>query len=138
MHAVSTSSARARLIEKTPEIGMGEQYSIRLGPGAIARINLERRAAHRYFVHWVYVPPGFRGQGLGDVLLRKVLRDADRAGVSLSLLAKACGHLAQEQLERWYASHGFVPGRLVRLGKELTRSMTRAPRAASSRLRRVA
>lgn len=138
MHAVSTSTAFARLIEKTPDVGLGEQYSIRLAPGAIARINLERRAAHRYFVHWVYVPPGFRGQGLGDVLLRRVLRDADRGGITLTLQAKACGHLEQEQLERWYSSHGFVPGRLGRLGKALVRWMTRAPRAASSRLKRVA
>lgn len=121
------SQGSAFEVAKVPDVGMGESYSVRLGRGNIARIQLGRRRASRYFVHWVYVPPAWRGHGLGETLLRRVLRDADRAGISLSLVAKACGTMDQETLERWYERHGFVAGRLVKLG----RTMKRDPRAAS-------
>jgi GNAT superfamily N-acetyltransferase len=121
------------VVAKLPAAGMGESYSVRLGPGNIARIQLERRGGGRYFIHWVYVPPTYRGRGLGEILLRRVLRDADRMGVTLSLVAKACGTMDQANLELWYARHGFVPGRLVKLG----RTMSRAPRSAEQG-RRVA
>lgn len=118
-------------IEKSPDLGLGSEYRIRLAPFNIARVRVERRGPRAAFVHWVYVPPAFRGQGLGQLILQRVLRDADRAGVTLALIAKACGTLAQSPLERWYADNGFVPGRRVREGG---RRMVRAP-LGSRRLR---
>lgn len=114
-----------------------DEYSLRLAPYNIARIKLERLSDDRAFIHWVYVPPAFRGRGLGQVLLDRVLADADREGVHLSLVAKACGTMAQNPLEGWYAQNGFV-----RRGRdhEGAMKMSRRPfdRAASRRHKRVA
>ncbi len=130
----STAARRAlvasQAVQRLPAGGVGTSYVLRLGPGSIARIELERRGPWRYFVHWVYVPPGFRGCGVGEVLLRRVLRDADRASVTLSLVARACGTTVdQATLEAWYVRHGFVPGRHNKLG----RLMTRPPRDHETR-----
>jgi GNAT superfamily N-acetyltransferase len=114
-----------------------DDYSLRLAPYNIARIKVERLSTDRAFIHWVYVPPAFRGRGLGQVLLDRVLADADREGVHLSLVAKACGTMTQNPLEGWYGQNGFV-----RRGKaeDGGMKMTRRPydRAASRRVRRVA
>jgi GNAT superfamily N-acetyltransferase len=121
-------------VDKLPVAGLGDDYSVRLAPYNIARVKLERLGPHRAFVHWVFVPPLFRGRGIGSVLLERVLRDADREGVTLALVAKACGTLAQGVLETWYAENGFV-----RRGAhpEGGTKMTRRPvdRTTSRRLR---
>jgi len=114
-----------------------DEYSLRLAPYNIARIKIERLARDRAFIHWVYVPPAFRGRGLAQLLLDKALADADREGVHLSLVAKACGTMSQSPLEGWYAQNGFVRrGRAEDGGMK----MSRRPfdRAASRRHRRVA
>jgi GNAT superfamily N-acetyltransferase len=121
-------------IEKSPEIGLGLEYSLRLAPGNIARVRLERTGPSRAFVHWVHVPPAFRGRGIGQVILARVLKDADREGVTISLVAKACGTMAQSPLERWYAVNGFLRRGKAKDGGTC---MVRRPveRTASRRLR---
>ena len=125
-------------VEKKSGTGvLGDEYAIRLAPYNIARIKLERLSRERAYIHWVYVPPAYRGHGLGQVLMDRVLADADREGVAIALVAKACGTMAQSPLERWYAQNGFA-----RRGpaEEGGTKMLRAPqaRAASRRHRRVA
>src|SRR5581483_5089390 len=118
-----------------------DEYALRLAPYNIARIKLERLARDRAFIHWVYVPPAFRGRGLGQVLLDRVLADADREGVHLALVAKACAKLGakpmgQNPLEGWYAQNGFIRrGRAADGGMK----MSRRPfdRVASRRHKRV-
>lgn len=113
------------------------EYSLRLAPYNIARIKLERLAPDRAFIHWVYVPPAFRGRGLGQVLLDRALADADREGIHLSLVAKACGTMSQNPLEGWYAQNGFIRRGRTEDG---SMKMSRRPfvRVASRRLKRVA
>ncbi len=71
--------------------GLGAEYRVKVAPGAIARIKLTRLSRREAWIDWVYVPPGYRDLGLGGQLLRRVLADADQAGVRLSLEARACG-----------------------------------------------
>lgn len=121
-------------IEKSPQQGMGLDYSIRLSPGNIARIKLTKKTAHKYHIDWVYVPSEFRGSGLGESLLKKVLKDADRSGITLTLDAKACGESThQNKLEAWYAKHKFAKKRSVRIGRDLARRMERAPKKIAAR-----
>ena len=88
--------------------GMATDYSCRLAPRNIARIQLERRSATHYQIDWVFVPLTYRDDGLGHHLMRQVLEDADAHGVRLSLEARACAGLSQEKLEGWYGSMGFT------------------------------
>ena len=75
--------------------------------------------------------------GDGEVLLARVLRDADKEGVSLSLIAKACGTMSQNPLEEWYRANGFTRrGRAPDGGERMVRAPQ--PRAQSRRLKRVA
>ena len=131
----TTASPVGKLsVEKTPIFGMGLEYSIRLAPWNIARIRLERLSAVRFYVHWVYVPPAYRSAGIGGILLARVLKDADREGITLCLEARACGEISQAALESWYRAHGFRDARgPVHHGG---RAMSRSPiRSASRRLR---
>lgn len=124
-------------VEKSGET-LGSDYSVRLAPYNIARIKVERLGAKRAFIHWVYVPPAYRGLGLGQVLMNRVLVDADQEGVAIALVAKACGTMAQSPLEHWYAQNGFVRrGPAEDGGTKMVRA-PRAARTASRRHRRVA
>tara|TARA_R110002072_G_scaffold36078_3_gene106307 strand:- start:240 stop:794 length:555 start_codon:yes stop_codon:yes gene_type:complete len=87
---------------------LASDYAIRLGKGAIARISLTHESAAAARIDWVFVPPAFRGQGLAARILNEVIADADLAGVSLVLEARACAGLDQDALEAWYAGFGFV------------------------------
>jgi GNAT superfamily N-acetyltransferase len=128
---------RIPAIEKKATSKTVVEYTIRLAPYNIARVKVERLARDRAYVHWVFVPPAFRGLGLGQVLLRRVLADADREGLTVALVAKSCGTMAQSPLERWYAENGFVARGPAEDGGT---KMVRAPRirASSRRHRRVA
>ena len=108
--ATSESGRKLRLVTEIVKdaAAMATDYSVRLAPGAIARIKLEKVSAHHSFIDWVYVPPGWRDLGLGGQLMRRVLKDADAFGVRLSLEARACGDTDQAALERWYEGLGFV------------------------------
>src|SRR5262249_17296745 len=70
-------------------------YAIRLAPFNIARVRVERLGPSVARVHWVFVPPAYRGQGLGNDILAQVLKDADREGLVVTLVAKACGTMPQ-------------------------------------------
>lgn len=88
--------------------GMATDYAVRLAPYQIARIRLEPLTPSHYWIDWVYVPEAYRGQGLARQLMLHVIKDADRAGVRLSLEPRACGGVDQEALQAWYRSFGFV------------------------------
>lgn len=130
--------ARIPAVEKKAGQGnLGDEYSIRLAPYNIARVKLERLSRERAYIHWVYVPPAYRGRGLAQVLMDRVLADADREGVAISLVAKACGTMAQAPLEGWYAQNGFAPrGPAEEGGTKMVRGPR--PRSSSRRHRRVA
>jgi ribosomal-protein-alanine N-acetyltransferase len=52
------------------------------------------------------VHPGWRRQGIGQALLREVLRQAVLQGATSATLEVRVSNLAAQQL---YANHGFVP-----------------------------
>ena len=71
-------------------------------------------------IHFVFVHPKFRNQGIGTRLLKRVIKDADREGVNLSLTPCPCGiyrgskkvqdekiHVDLNRLRKWYRAFGF-------------------------------
>jgi len=110
--AARPNDPRARKARALPPIEAdrpGTDYAVRLGKGQIARIALEERGPDHRWIDWVYVPPTHRGRGLAGHLMARVLRDADAAGVRLSLEPRACAGVDQASLEAWYAGLGFAP-----------------------------
>jgi GNAT superfamily N-acetyltransferase len=105
----SAAAARIKIERERAGDSMGCDYSLRLGPGAIARIRLEQRGPGHWWIDWVFVPPSHRGKGLARLLMGRVLADADAAAVTLSLEPKACAGVEQTALERWYEGLGFSP-----------------------------
>jgi GNAT superfamily N-acetyltransferase len=51
------------------------------------------------------------GSGIGTLILKRILKQAERDGVTVELTASSKGNrgLSTEQLKRWYGKHGFVP-----------------------------
>ena len=51
------------------------------------------------------------GSGIGTLILKRILKQAERDGVTVELTASSKGHqaLSTEQLKQWYGKHGFVP-----------------------------
>ena len=70
----------------------------------------------------INVPAKYRGVGVGSALLIEVLGSADAEGIDLYLDLNPYGALNYEQLEAWYARHGFVwhKGRMRRLARVKT------------------
>jgi predicted GNAT family acetyltransferase len=131
-------SASGRLLrEQEPLVRSGggavaSDYAIRLAKGAIARISLTQESSAQARIDWVFVPPAFRGQGLAARILDQVVADADLAGVTLVLEARACAGLAQEALEAWYAGFGFAKtGLSETFGPVLERTPQRTIRRAA-------
>lgn len=58
----------------------------------------------------LYVAPEHRRQGEATRLLESICRQANRLGLALLVEARAYGDtdMSQEQLQRFYAKHGFV------------------------------
>ncbi len=133
---VGVRSESGRLLRLVVEVekdapGLATSYAVRVGPGEIARVRLERLGPDQAWIDWVYVPPGRRDLGLGSQLMRHVLRDADREGVRLGLEARACAEVSQEALEAWYGRLGFRhTGRRGDFGPVLERVPVRGQRAA--------
>src|ERR1039458_9064575 len=50
------------------------------------------------------------GSGVGTLLLKRILREADKHGVTTELTASSYGthNLSTDQLKEWYGRHGFV------------------------------
>ncbi|MBL4845789.1 MAG: hypothetical protein JKY65_09700 [Planctomycetes bacterium] len=86
---------------------VASDYAVRIGKGAIARISLTHESASRANIDWVFVPPSARGQGHAGRILSAVIADADQAGVTLVLEARACAGLEQAALEAFYGGFGF-------------------------------
>lgn len=113
---------------------MGTVYKIRLAFGEIAKVILTPKTRNRYQLGWIQVPPKFRGKGISSYLMRHVLADADRYGITLSLVAVACAGLTQEVLETWYEKWGFEQKGYD--AKLRGTKMSRAPKQVTSRYRR--
>lgn len=56
----------------------------------------------------ISVPVGYRGKGHASALLKTILSDADRDGVTLYLCIMPKGGLNELQLRQWYERYGFV------------------------------
>jgi predicted N-acetyltransferase YhbS len=62
-----------------------------------------------YLLTRINVPPAYRGQKYGRMLLTKILRDANRSHATIVILQiNPSGGLGYKQLEAWYKRHGFV------------------------------
>lgn len=71
----------------------------------------------------LFVPVPFRGQGVARELMKRILEDADREGVYLSIwLEDPRGMMSINQLEKWFKRMGFRGGTYPRL------LLTRVPR----------
>lgn len=129
-------SASGRLLrEQEPIVRSGgalvaSDYAIRLEKGAIARISLTRESGTRARIDWVFVPAAFRGKGLAARILSQVVADADAAGVTLVLEARACAGLDQSALEAWYAGFGFSK---TGLSESFGPVLKRSPQAQQNR-----
>jgi predicted GNAT family acetyltransferase len=71
----------------------------------------------------INIPREHRGKGLGTALLKRVLDDADRDQVMITLEIMPSGPLNYDELRDWYARHGFselsmYPGIFIRYPKE--------------------
>jgi GNAT superfamily N-acetyltransferase len=62
-----------------------------------------------YVVNRVNTPRLHRGKGVARELMRQVLEDADREGVTLTLWINASDGLTRNQLKAWYRRLGFAP-----------------------------
>lgn len=60
-----------------------------------------------YDINRINVPAAFRGQGHGTVLLKQIIEEAEKDGVTLRLHVFASGALTTGQLNRWYKRYGF-------------------------------
>jgi ribosomal protein S18 acetylase RimI-like enzyme len=63
--------------------------------------------APSYVISRINVPKKHRGQGRATALLKQIMADADREGVTLYLEVTPSGGLDLDQLTRWYQRHGF-------------------------------
>lgn len=62
-----------------------------------------------YEVNRVSVPArNMRGKGIASILMKELLAEADKEGVTLTLWIHPSGGLTYEQLESWYMRCGFV------------------------------
>lgn len=55
----------------------------------------------------INVPARNRGKGLGTMMLKHIIADADAEGVDLWLEVSPSDGLGRLELERWYIRHGF-------------------------------
>lgn len=56
----------------------------------------------------INVPKGQRQQGIGTDLLKEILADADREGMTLHIEVQASDGPSRKQLRQWYMKYGFV------------------------------
>ncbi|MGE0708594.1 MAG: GNAT family N-acetyltransferase [Planctomycetota bacterium] len=112
--------------------GLATEYRLRLAPRNIAKVQLTLRSKREAWIDWVFVPPTYRGSGVARRLLDALCADADAAGASLGLEARACAGLDQAALEAWYGRFGFVAtGEQGTFGPVLRRAPASAFRRAA-------
>lgn len=100
---------------------MNNTYYEKLGPTALAQVDLtevthpvdlclvlESPVSPVWVVNRVIVPRGRRGSGVGTRLMREVLADADREGVTLALEVQPYESARRDDLVRWYEGLGFA------------------------------
>ena len=86
---------------------MRETHTIQLGPHRLAIADLCAFVDGAWLVCRINVPSGYRGQGYGTELLRRVCEEADAEEVVLVLEVNAYGDLNDDQLREWYSRYGF-------------------------------
>lgn len=82
-------------------------YFIRLSDVAIAIADLVVFDGV-YWITRLNVPVAYRRMGHGTTLLKQILEDADKYGITLRLEVSSSGTMNNGRLARWYAKHGFV------------------------------
>lgn len=73
---------------------------------SVADLNL-RLDGQSLWLARLYVPPRYRGQGVGGRLMARVLAYADSRGQKLYLSINPYGDLSYTQLYHWYKRLGF-------------------------------
>lgn len=97
--------------ERLPQIAIADLTNVgEMVPGTMTMTRINVPAAHR-------------GKGLGSELLKKILADADRDQVMLTLEIMPSGPLGYDDLRDWYVRYGFselspYPGIFIRYPKE--------------------
>lgn len=86
---------------------MHSSYYLKLDDVSLAVVDTTDYYGHGVIITRVNVPRKHRGQGVGTKILKMLLADADKHGVTLWLEISASDGLTWEQLEAWYKKHGF-------------------------------
>lgn len=83
-------------------------YNIKIEGRYLAIADLVRHGKNILMLTRINVPIPYRGRGIARSLLKEILADADRDGVTIHLCVSASGGLTEPQLIAWYERHGFT------------------------------
>lgn len=77
----------------------------------------------------IVVPKGKRGNGVGTGVMRFIVSEADREGMTIALSPSTdFGGSSKGRLEAFYGRFGFVPNRGANRDYRISESMLRVPR----------
>lgn len=91
--------------------GMRPHYVIRCSETKIAIADLTELEGG-FYINRINVPEQFRGQRIGARLLKMVLDDADKEGVTLFIDISPYGKMTHDDLRQWYERNGFKQRKL--------------------------
>jgi GNAT superfamily N-acetyltransferase len=80
---------------------------VNVSPFKIAIADLTQVGERTYEINRLNVPELYRGKGHGRKLLKQVLDEADRCGVTLRCYSMSSGPLTNSALDAWYKRNGF-------------------------------
>lgn len=91
-------------------------------PFGMATLDLvEDYSKEGYIITMIKVPKEHQGQGIGSLLLKECLEEADRTNTTLWLEVKNYGGLTEYELESWYKRNGFEEDTIyIRTPKKLS------------------
>lgn len=82
-------------------------YTKLYNPYSLAVVDLVYSSNGIFMIARINVPTAHRGNGIASELLRQVLEDADKEGVTLHLGVSPSNGLDYDQLVAWYKRYGF-------------------------------
>jgi len=112
-------------------INLTAELRLHLGDGKSAILRYSE-SGEAFSLDLMMVPSGFRGQGLGTLLVYRLLRMADASGKPVLLTARPLGGNSPEALERLVRYYGRFGFQAVQRGLT-TVGMRRVPRGADRR-----